>query len=567
MYSTAHLDNTVAHLRNQIATHEAQLCSLREQLAEAERRAHNVQELITEHDLEQAVRGGFMPEWQQETWDVLGQHGNGAADGGHEGLVNTVEREEERKRWALELEEYRRYGRQLILPEIGLQGQLRLKGSAVCIVGAGGLGCPAAAYLAGAGVGTIGLVDGDTVEVSNLHRQVLHNTGKVGMLKVESVANYISALNPNIKIATHPSHLSPSTALDTLRSYSLILDCTDNPQSRYLISDACVLLGKPLVSASALRTDGQLMVLNNPPRSRGDSSGGPCYRCVFPRPPPPESVISCGEGGILGPVVGVMGVLQALEAIKLIAAGIPGPTINGNVPAPLSVLNMETVVDNDTNKDHVIDQDPPQPPAEPPTLLLFSATASPPFRSIRLRPRRPTCAACSVHASITHASLDSGSLDYAQFCGTLAQVEVLRPEERISAAEYMRLLQKQEQERGDEQRELKAEPRRAHVLVDVRESTQFALCQLPGSVNVPFSELVSPQGLPVNGNGNWKKVAGLDDFEAGKDVVVVCRYGNDSQLAVQKMKKMGLGEGRSVVDIKGGLRAWREEVDGEFPDY
>jgi adenylyltransferase/sulfurtransferase len=208
----------------------------------------------------------------------------------------------------------------------------------VLIVGAGGLGCPAAAYIAGAGVGTIGIVDGDVVETSNLHRQILHSTAKVGMKKVDSAISFLTSyclpslfyfyntyrlcrLNPNLRYIAHGEHLTPQNAREIVEKYDLVLDCTDHPTSRYLISDICVLLHKPLISASALRTDGQLIVLNSPPLPAGDASGGPCYRCVFPKPPPAESVVSCGDGGILGPVVGTMGVLQALEAVKLITAG------------------------------------------------------------------------------------------------------------------------------------------------------------------------------------------------------------------------------------------------------
>jgi adenylyltransferase/sulfurtransferase len=263
----------------------------------------------------------------------------------------------------------------------------------------GGLGCPAAAYLVGAGVGIIGLMDGDVVEESNLHRQILHSTARVGMSKVESAMvalnSYVylllstrsaqltgTRLNPNVTLVPHIGRLSPETAISTFKDYDVVLDCTDTPASRYLISDTCVLLGKTLVSASALRIDGQLMVLNNPPLPPGDTSGGPCYRCVFPKPPPPESVVSCGDGGILGPVVGVMGVLQALEAIK--------------------VLTLRSAA----------------APADPPSLLLFSAYSNPMFRSIRLRTRKAKCAACSAHATVTPEALQSGSLDYVQFCGS-----------------------------------------------------------------------------------------------------------------------------------------------------
>ena len=196
----------------------------------------------------------------------------------------------------------------------------------------------------------------------------------------------------------HIFRLSPETAISTFKDYDVILDCTDTPASRYLISDTCVLLGKTLVSASALRIDGQMMVLNNPPLPPGDPNGGPCYRCVFPKPPPPESVVSCGDGGILGPVVGVMGVLQALEAIK--------------------VITQKT---------------PIEASADPPSLLIFSAYSNPMFRSIRLRSRKAKCASCSAHATVTKQALESGSLDYVHFCGSvLPNLDPLSPEERIS---------------------------------------------------------------------------------------------------------------------------------------
>ncbi|KAL9096515.1 MAG: hypothetical protein Q9165_001512 [Trypethelium subeluteriae] len=579
MFSTSDIDRTITTLRNQITAHESQLRNLKEHLAQAELRTTNIDRPTQARDSQQAYRGGSIPEWQQETSDAQCASSPGANDDGLPSKKSHVGAEEH-GRWELELEEYRRYGRQLILPEIGLQGQLRLKDAKICIIGTGGLGCPAAAYLAGAGVGTIGLVDGDTVEISNLHRQVLHSTAKTGMPKVDSVSQYITALNPNIKVLTHPSHLSPTTALDALRPYTLILDCTDTPQSRYLISDACVLLHKPLVSASALRTDGQLLLLNHPALPAGNPRGGPCYRCIFPKPPPPTSVVTCGEGGILGPVVGVMGVLQALEAIKLVVAGRAGDAslsssgggergVGGQQEA-VSGSGVQTKAREEKGAGAAAEGEAPQadeahaqlPPPTVPEMLLFSANASPPFRSIRLRSRRAACAACSAVASVTSESLRSGSLDYAQFCGVLDPVNLLPPEERMSAAEYARLVQQERLRDGD------AEGRPGHVLVDVRERTQFDLCSLPGSVNWPMSELVLPPGRPPNGTGaNAEGCRELKSLEGEGDVVVVCRLGNDSQLAVKRLREMGLGEGKRVVDIKGGLRAWREEVDDGFPEY
>ncbi|KAF2839456.1 Molybdopterin-synthase sulfurtransferase [Patellaria atrata CBS 101060] len=452
------------------------------------------------------------------------------------------------QKWPLDPEEYKRYGRQLIMPEIGLQGQLNLKSSSVLIVGVGGLGCPAAAYLAGAGVGKIGLVDGDTVEKSNLHRQILHSTATVGMSKVESAIKYLTSLNPTVKYVPHIAHVSTETTLDLFTPYDLVLDCTDTPASRYLISDTCVLLGKPLISASALRIDGQLMILNYPPLPPGNSKGGPCYRCFFPKPPSPESVTSCGEGGILGPVVGVMGVLQALEAIKLICAGI----------------NSEEPVES----------------RDRPILHIFSgrpgATSPFQFRAIPFRGRKSNCAVCSSFATITKESLTSGSLDYQKFCGILNPVTALRAEERVSVEDFAESISKP----MTEVRSAKRTDSRKYTVVDVREKVQFELGNLPGSINIPYSELChvtrsdnvsmsaqkesSKDGQPTPA---W--VTTLSKTSPDASIYVICRLGNDSQLAVQKMKEYGLGKGseRFIADIKGGFSSWREMVDPTFPDY
>ena len=203
-------------------------------------------------------------------------------------------------------------------------------------------------------------------------------------------------LNPHVNYVTHGDHLSPQNAEQIVGQYDLVLDCTDTPSSRYLISDICVLLQKPLVSASALRTDGQLIVLNSPPLAAGDSAGGPCYRCVFPKPPPAESVVSCGDGGILGPVVGVMGVLQAVEAIKLIVAG---------------------------KLTHGLEKNDVDGESSPASMLLFSSNNSQPFRCVRLRSRRLACFACSKDSGLTLEGLRSGSLDYVLFCGLASPVQ------------------------------------------------------------------------------------------------------------------------------------------------
>ncbi|KAH8434025.1 HesA/MoeB/ThiF family protein [Aspergillus melleus] len=432
----------------------------------------------------------------------------------------------ENRKWPLLGEEYRRYGRQMIVPQLGLQGQLKLRAAKVLLVGAGGLGCPAALYLAGAGVGTIGLVDGDTVDTSNLHRQVLHRSENVGKLKVDSAIEYLRELNPHPTYIPHRAHLSPQEAPGIFEKYDLILDCTDNPATRYLISDTAVLLEKPLVSASALRTEGQLMVLNNPPRPVGDKTGGPCYRCVFPRPPPANSILSCADGGIIGPVVGTMGVLQAVEAIKVITAAVD-----------------ET---------------------KPPSLLIFSAYSAPQFRSIKLRSRRPNCAVCSAEATVTLDSVKSGSTDYVFFCGTVNPESLLTPEERISPLEYQTLYS---QSSGESQ------PQKQPTIIDVREKVQYDICSLDNSVNVPISTILSgtattsTEGSEQSTPPSWLPEPIASDLTG--PIYVVCRLGNDSQIAVKKLKESGLDRSgqRTIADIRGGFRAWREQVDPEWPEY
>lgn len=351
-------------------------------------------------------------------------------------------------------------------------------------------------------------------------------------LSTISLLKHSDRLNPNVKIVAHPSRLTPESAISIVERYDLVLDCTDSPASRYLISDTCVLLQKPLVSASALRTDGQLMVLNNPPLPAGDTRGGPCYRCVFPKPPPAELVVSCGDGGILGPVVGTMGVLQALEAIKVL-----------------------------TRDSKHSSQDAPSE-AEPPSLVIFSAYANPMFRTIRLRTRKPKCAACSPLATVTAEALDSGSLDYVQFCGTVSPIDALSANERISADNYAKLRSEVNLSSGKEP------SNDNHILVDVRERVQYDLCHLENSINIPFSTISS---TPTSGNGASEPANWVSELRSHpeKPIFVVCRLGNDSQLTVKKMKEMGLDQGgqRWIGDVKGGLRAWRESIDSDFPDY
>jgi adenylyltransferase and sulfurtransferase len=327
-------------------------------------------------------------------------------------------------------------------------------------------------------------------------------------------------LNPDVTYEAYTTNLTSENAKEIVSRYDLVLDCTDHPTSRYLISDICVLLQKPLVSASAFRTDGQLIVLNNPASPQGNLDGGPCYRCVFPKPPPPESVVSCGEGGILGPVVGVMGVLQALEAIKLITAG---------------------AVDPEATAKEVV----------APSLLIFAGMSSTPFRSVRMRSRRKDCFACSASSSLTIDALRSGSLDYVQFCGLSLPVNVLKPEERISAAKY---------------NNLHSEGSGAHLLLDVRDREHFDIGSLQGAINIPIGSFLNKHKTGASGDGSspdWMP----SDFPQDAPIYLICRVGNDSQLAARRLKEMGLDMGgeRFIGDIEGGMKAWKNEVDSTLP--
>lgn len=281
----------------------------------------------------------------------------------------------------LSLEEYERYGRQMIVPEHGLSGQLKLKNSKIAVVGAGGLGCPAIAYLAGSGVGHIAIIDGDVVEASNLHRQILHG-GNIGMAKSESAKAWVENINPLVRVTSFDEHLTVKNALFILSSYDIVLDCTDSPATRYLVNDACVLLGKPLVSASALRSEGQLAIYNY--------RGGPCYRCLFPNPPPPQALTACGDGGIVGPVVGLMGTYQAIEAMRII-------------------LGFEYQ----------------------PQLFLFQAWSPVPFRAVRIRGRQAHCNVCGGKLT----AQEFMQHDYKMWCGSNS-VEPLDPLYRVALEDF-----------------------------------------------------------------------------------------------------------------------------------
>jgi adenylyltransferase/sulfurtransferase len=321
---------------------------------------------------------------------------------------------------ALSKDEVLRYSRHLIMPEVGMEGQLKLKQASVLLVGTGGLGAPLGLYLAAAGIGRIGLVDFDVVDFTNLQRQVIHGTKDVGRKKLDSAADRMLDINPHIAIDRHEVALSSENALGILKDYDYVVDGTDNFPTRYLVNDACVLLHKPNVYGSIFRFEGQCTVFAY--------EGGPCYRCLYPEPPPPGLVPSCAEGGVLGILPGVIGLMQATETVKLIL-GI-GETLVGR-------------------------------------LVLYDALAMR-FRELRLR-RNPECPVCGDRPTVTKL------IDYQQFCG-IPQQAAAAP--AASSGEIEPTEVKSRIDRGDD-----------FVLIDVREPHEYQICNIPFARLIPLGEL------------------------------------------------------------------------------
>ncbi|XP_043551488.1 adenylyltransferase and sulfurtransferase MOCS3 isoform X2 [Chiloscyllium plagiosum] len=407
---------------------------------------------------------------------------------------------------SLSNEEILRYSRQLIIPEFGVKGQLNLSKKAVLIVGCGGLGCPAAQYLAAAGIGRLGLLDYDDVELTNLQRQILHTEDKLGVPKALSAAIRISQLNSNVECIPYHFQLSYKNARQLIQQYDIVVDCSDNVPTRFLVNDACVLNGKPLVSASALRMEGQLTVYNY--------NGGPCYRCLYPKPPPAETVTNCSDGGVLGIVPGILGCIQALEVLK-IASGIG------------SSYSQQ--------------------------MLIFDALEAR-FRTIKLRSKQPTCAVCGDNPTVKDL------IDYEKFCGSAATdqcrtLHLLTGEQRITVQEYKQLL-----DQGV-----------PHILVDVRPQVEVDICKLPHSIYFPLAKLEekNTEYMKLLQNRIITSRKEAVDETAAFPVYVICKQGNDSQKAVKILQEILDNElsSLSVKDIQGGLMAWACKIDPTFPQY
>ena len=320
-------------------------------------------------------------------------------------------------------EEILRYSRHLIMPEVGMAGQEKLKAASILLIGAGGLGSPLAMYLSAAGVGKLGIVDFDVVDHSNLHRQVIHATANVGIPKVESAKQRISQINPNVEMVTYNHPINRDNVLGILKDYDIVIDGTDNFPTRYLVNDAAVMLGKANIYGSIFRFDGQVTVFD-PKR------GGPCYRCLYPEPPPPGMVPSCAEGGVLGVLPGTVGLLQATEAIKLIIGN--GKPLIGR-------------------------------------LLLFNALDMT-FRELKVR-KDPACPLCGEHPTITEL------IDYDQFCGMGRGNEEAY---ESAGAEIDAITLKEWQD-----------AKKKFALIDVREPQEFEIAAIPGAKLIPLSQLAA----------------------------------------------------------------------------
>jgi adenylyltransferase/sulfurtransferase len=326
------------------------------------------------------------------------------------------------ERESLTSQEVARYSRHLIMPEVALEGQKRLKAARILLIGAGGLGSPLGLYLAAAGVGRIGIVDFDVVDFSNLQRQVLHGTPDVGRPKLQSARERLQAINPEVQVDLYETRLSSTNALGILEPYDIVIDGTDNFPTRYLVNDACVLLKKPNVYGSIFRFDGQASVFHPP--------HGPCYRCLYPEPPPPGEVPSCAEGGVLGILPGLIGCIQATEAVKLLLG--KGSSLVGR-------------------------------------LLLYDALQMT-FQEFKVR-RNPRCPLCGDHPTITQL------IDYEQFCGTRGQEPALPESEAgtsdVTVEELHRRLHRQE----------------TVFILDVRNPPEYQICRIPGSTLIPLPDL------------------------------------------------------------------------------
>ncbi len=398
-------------------------------------------------------------------------------------------------------DEIQRYSRHLIMPEVGMEGQRKLKAASVLLIGTGGLGSPTALYLAAAGIGRMGLVDYDVVDSSNLQRQVIHGESTIGLSKLDSAEKRIKDLNPMIQIDKHNVPLTSDNALGLFEPYDVIIDGTDNFPTRYLVNDACVKLGKPNIYGSIFRFEGQLSVFY--------AEEGPCYRCMFPEPPPPGLVPSCAEGGVLGILPGTIGTMQATEAIKVIL-GIGEPMIG--------------------------------------RMMLYDALEMS-FHTIKVR-KNPECPVCSIPADQVEL------IDYEQFCGVPAhdhsdfsigehegnvhEIDVKTLKQRIDAGEDL-------------------------FVVDVRDPHEWEISALDGTIRIPKPQIQATKNAILAGRKLYDESI-LTQIPKDREIIVHCRSGQRSADVIEMLTEIGYDNDK-LFNLHGGILAWARDIDTTMPSY
>jgi len=398
-------------------------------------------------------------------------------------------------------DEIRRYSRHIIMPEVGIEGQRKLKAASVLLIGTGGLGSPTALYLAAAGIGKMGLVDYDVVDESNLQRQIIHGESTLGISKLDSAEKRIRDLNPFIEIEKYNVPLTSDNALELFEPYDVIIDGTDNFPTRYLVNDACVKLGKPNVYGSIFRFEGQLSVFY--------AEEGPCYRCMFPEPPPPGLVPSCAEGGVLGILPGTIGTMQATEAIKLIL-GIGEPAIG--------------------------------------RMLLYDALEMS-FTNIKVR-KNPECPVCSVHPDEVEL------IDYEMFCGVPAHdhSDFSTAEED---ADMLTIDVNALKNRLDSDDDV--------LVLDVRDPHEWEIAALDGTLRIPKGDIQTAKNAVLAGR-KLREETVLADIPQDREIIVHCRSGKRSADVIHMLTEIGY-DADKLRNLEGGILAWARDIDTTLPTY
>ena len=412
-----------------------------------------------------------------------------------QGLVSTL--------GELSNQEIRRYSRHVIMPEVGIEGQRKLKASSVLLIGTGGLGSPSALYLAAAGVGRIGLVDYDVVDETNLQRQVIHSISTIGISKLDSAEQRLLDLNPDVQIDKYNVPLTSDNALELFADYDIIIDGTDNFPTRYLVNDACVKLGKPNVYGSIFRFEGQLSVFY--------AEEGPCYRCMFPEPPPPGLVPSCAEGGVLGILPGTIGTMQATEGIKLLL-GIGDPMIG--------------------------------------RMLLYDALEMS-FHTIKVR-KDPNCPVCSIPTDAVEL------IDYEQFCGVPAHDRSEFTSQNGNGDVHVKEITvtelKQKLDTGED-----------IVVLDVREPHEWQIAAIDGTLRIPKGEIQFAKNAVLAGRKLAEETV-LSQIPKDKPLMVHCRSGVRSAHSIGFLGEIGYDEDQ-MYNVVGGILAWADQIDPSLPKY